>query len=70
MENIPIGVMARPGDKVRAGLSRAAFRYRKCRVAPYNAAFLPFMSAPAWSLLGGPMRDISSTQIRSSGLWQ
>ena len=70
MENIPIGVMARPGDKARAGLSRAAFRYRKCRVAPYNAAFLPFMSAPAWSLLGGPMRDISSTQIRSSGLWQ
>ena len=68
MENIPIGVMARPGDKVRAGLSQTAFRYRKFRVAPSTAAVLPFMSAPAWSLLGGPMRDISSTQIRSSGL--
>ena len=64
IENIPIGVMARPGDQIKAGLSQAALRYRKFRVKPSNAGLLPFLAAPAWSLLGGPMRTVSSTQIR------
>lgn len=68
MENIPIGIMARPGEQVKAGLSQTALRYRRFRVKSYNAAALPFMRAPAWSLLGGPVKDISSTKIRSEGL--
>ena len=70
MENIPVGIMARPGDQIRAGLSRTALRYRRFRVRSYNALALPFMKAPAWSLLGGPTSNISSTKIRSNGLWQ
>lgn len=69
IENIPVGIMARPGDQVKAGLSRTALRYRRYRVKSYNALALPFMRAPAWSLLGGPMSNISSTEIRSNGLW-
>lgn len=68
MENIPVGVMARPGEQVRAGLSKTAMKYKKFRVKAANAAALPFMNAPAWSLLGGPMRDVSSTEIRSHGM--
>ena len=67
MENIPIGVMARPRQIVRAGLSKTAGRYMKYRVKSFNAAAIPFMSAPAWSLLGGSMQDISSTKIRLIG---
>ena len=70
MENIPVGIMARPGEQVKAGLSQTAFRYRRYRVKPNNALSIPFMKAPAWSILGGPMRDISSTKIRSDGLWR
>ena len=67
MENIPVGVMARPGEQVRAGLSQTAKRYQKFRVKPSDAAAIPFMTAPAWSLLGGPMQDLSSSEIRSNG---
>ncbi|MDG2473647.1 MAG: nicotinate-nucleotide adenylyltransferase [Paracoccaceae bacterium] len=70
MENIPVGVMARPGEQIKAGLSKTAMRYRKFRVKASNAAMIPFMEAPAWSLLGGPMQDISSTQIREQSLRQ
>ena len=70
MENIPLGIMARPGEQVKAGLSQTALRYRRFRVNSYNASAIPFMRAPAWSLLGGPMRDVSSTKIRSTGLWR
>ena len=69
MENIPIGIMARPDDKVKAAFSPAALRYRRFRVKSHNTLALPFMRPPAWSLLGGPTSNISSTKIRSSGLW-
>ena len=70
MENIPLGIMARPGEQIKAGLSQTALRYRRFRVKSYNAPAIPFMKAPAWSLLGGPMRDISSSKIRLDGLWR
>ena len=70
MENIPIGVMARPGEQIKAGLSQTASRYRRFRVKSYNASAIPFMKAPAWSLLGGPMKAVSSSKIRLDGLWQ
>ena len=68
MENIPVGVMARPGEQVRAGLSQTAMRYQKFRVKSSSAAIIPFLRAPAWTLLGGPTQHLSSSQIRSYGL--
>ena len=70
MENIPVGIMARPGQQVKAGLSQTASRYKRFRVKPSEASLMPFMRAPAWSILGGSMRNISSTQIRSTGFWK
>ncbi|MBX2853561.1 MAG: nicotinate-nucleotide adenylyltransferase [Rhodobacteraceae bacterium] len=72
METVPIGVLARPGAQVRAGLAPAAQRYRRARVDPRAAATLAFRRAPAWSLVTAPMAQLSplsSTEIRAQGLW-
>ena len=67
MENIPVGVLARPGEQIKAGSSKTAFRYRKYRIKPSQAAAMPFIQPPAWALICGPMQDVSSTEIRSIG---
>ena len=68
MENIPIGVLPRPGKQIRAGLSLAARRYQRYRLKTHEAKFLSRRRAPAWLLLTGSMIDISSTNIRSDEL--
>ncbi len=69
MENVPIGVMARPGEQIAAGLSPAARRYARYRLSPRRAAALPLKEAPCWTLLTGKSLDISSTEIRARGEW-
>lgn len=68
-ENIPIGVMARPGEQLSAGLSMMAQRYGEYRIPAAQAGALARANAPRWALLGGPMRDISSSEIRENGEW-
>ena len=70
METFPIGVLGRPGAMAKAGISPAARRYRRSRVPKRDAARLPMMRAPAWTLLTtGRMSDQSSTAIRRDGGW-
>ena len=69
MHNVPIGVMARPGEQIKAALSPAAIKYRKFRIPSHHSPKLSYYNGPAWSLLIGPMRDISSTEIRLQGYW-
>ena len=69
MESVPIGVLARPNAQVNAGLSPAAQRYARFRVPQQAAACLPFLDAPAWTLVTGPMSPLSSTEIRARGDW-
>lgn len=69
MENFPIGVLARPGSQVKAGLSPAARRYRQWRLRRYEAGKLAACQAPAWALLSGAMSGASSTAIRAKGDW-
>ncbi|MFQ5624216.1 MAG: nicotinate-nucleotide adenylyltransferase [Paracoccaceae bacterium] len=69
MENVPIGVMARHGQQVSAGLSPAAARYRRFRLDARRARRLPFARPPAWCLLTGRMVDQSSSAIRALGHW-
>lgn len=68
-ESTPIGVLARPGAQLHAGLAPAAQRYRQWRVPPAAAASLAFRKAPSWSLITGPMSPLSSTALRRRGLW-
>ncbi|MHA3976509.1 nicotinate-nucleotide adenylyltransferase [Halovulum sp. GXIMD14794] len=69
MEQIPIGVLARPGEQVRAGLSPAAQVYARHRLRKEDAPGLALAPPPAWVLLSGPMVEASSTALRKSGAW-
>ncbi len=70
MRNVPIGVLARPGEQVRAGLSPAAKCFAHFRLKADIAEALPGRPSPAWTLLSGRMLDISSSEIRRRGEWQ
>ena len=70
IETHDIGVMARPGEQIAAGLSMAAQCYAHQRVAGTSARVLGRGDAPRWALLNGPMSDHSSTRIRDAGDWE
>ena len=66
---VPVAVLARPGEQLRAGLSPTARAYARWRVPQRSAAALADMRPPAWTLIVGPMTDASSTELRASGRW-
>ncbi len=66
---VPVGVLARPGAQVQAGLSPAAQRFARWRLDPGAARTLADQAPPAWVLLPGRMSDLSSTSIRAEGAW-
>jgi nicotinate-nucleotide adenylyltransferase len=69
VERLPIGVLARPGGQVRAGLSPAARRFAHARLPARSAPALALHRPPAWCLVTGRMADQSSTELRARGLW-
>ncbi|WP_371170814.1 nicotinate-nucleotide adenylyltransferase [Aliiroseovarius sp. 2305UL8-7] len=69
MQNVPIGVIARPGDRVAARMSPAAERFGHAKIVGRSARALSQATAPAWSLINVPMLDVSSSQIRARGEW-
>lgn len=70
METVPVGVIARPGDRIAARTSPAAGIYREHRIRGRDAARLAISDAPAWCLVNVPMVAISSTEIRNRGEWR
>jgi nicotinate-nucleotide adenylyltransferase len=70
MESLPIAVVARPGQQLRALSSVAARRYMRARIPERSASLLAGTRAPAWCFLTCPMRDISSSGLRAKGVWQ
>ena len=70
METVPVGVLARPGQRISARLSPAARAYARYKVPAAMAPRLAFCRPPAWCFLNVPMVDISSTAIRRAGAWQ
>ena len=70
METVPVGVLARPGDRISARMSPAARLYGRYRIAASDSHLLARSDTPAWCFVNVPMMDISSTQIRASGGWQ
>ncbi len=69
METVPIGVMARPGERMSARLSKAARIYADARLPGRASHILPQMQAPAWSFINLPLSHQSSTAIRARGEW-
>lgn len=69
MHRVPVGVLARPGDRIAARMSKAARIYRDARLHGQAAARLGRADAPAWTFLNMPMTPESSTAIRDRGDW-
>ena len=68
-ENVPMGVLARPGQRISARTAKAAQIYRGWKVPASAARGLAYRSAPAWCFLNVPMVDVSSSDIRARGDW-
>ncbi len=69
METVPVGVVARPGDRARALRSVAARAYGAWRLDGQARHLLGRAEAPAWCFVNIPMVDLSSTAIRARGGW-
>ena len=68
-EMVPIGVMARPGQRISARMSPAARVYRTHKISAREARRLCWSEPPAWVFLNVPMSDLSSSRIRAEGSW-
>lgn len=69
MENVPLGVLARPGQRISARMSKAARVYAEARLPGRMSHLLARSDAPAWCFINMPMNAISSTQLRAAGRW-
>ncbi len=69
MGMVPVGVIARPGDRVAARSSKAAQIFRARRLPAGAAPRLARARPPVWTLINVPMTDHSSTAIRARGEW-
>ncbi|WP_299642776.1 nicotinate-nucleotide adenylyltransferase [uncultured Ruegeria sp.] len=70
MDRVPVGVVARPGDRISARMSPAARVYAKYRIDGQARHLLGRAQAPAWCFVNVPMVDVSSTEIRTRGEWR
>jgi len=68
-ESVPMGILARPGQRISARTAKTAQIYRGWKVPASAARGLAFRPAPAWCFLNVPMVDLSSSEIRARGGW-
>ncbi len=69
IDTVPVGVIARPGQRIGARRSMTAKVYRDARVTGRAAHVLGRLEAPAWSFINVPMSHASSSAIRARGEW-
>jgi len=70
MESVPIGVLARPGQRISARMSKAARIYREARLPARQALALGHAAPPRWCFANVPMVALSSTALRARGAWR
>lgn len=70
LASVPVGVLARPGEQLRAGLSPAARCFARWRLPAEQAGVLARGVAPRWCLVNGRMLDLSSSELRRLGRWR
>jgi len=66
MNTLPVCVIGRPGEAVKARLSKAARIYGNARIPEARAHTLPGACTPCWTYLTPPLNSLSSTAIRNS----
>ena len=70
IQNVPIGVFARPGSRLEARGARTVEEFARYRLPAEGAALLPYAVPPAWCFLNVPMVNLSSSAIRARGEWK
>ncbi|QDC08459.1 nicotinate-nucleotide adenylyltransferase [Oceanicola sp. D3] len=65
MATVPVGVIARPGQRLSARMSKAAERFARSRLPAAASHTLPRATPPAWCFINIPMSHQSSTAIRA-----
>lgn len=70
MQRVPLGVLARPGDRLAARRAPAARIYARARIPGRAASVLGRASGPAWCFINLPMSTQSSSAIRARGAWR
>lgn len=63
---VPIAVIARPGEPIKARLGQVARQYASSRIPETQAHTLKGRKAPAWTYLTLPLNPLSSSAIRSA----
>ena len=66
LREMPVAVVARPGDTVKSRLSPAARRFPRARVPANAASTLADRAPPAWVYLTAPLNPASSTAVRAA----
>ncbi|WP_372674592.1 nicotinate-nucleotide adenylyltransferase [Aquicoccus sp.] len=69
MDHVPVGVLARPGQRIAARNAKAADIYRYARLRGFESRLLAHGPAPRWCFVNVPMVDVSSSDIRAKGQW-
>jgi nicotinate-nucleotide adenylyltransferase len=69
MQMLPVGVLARPGDRISARRSVAAQHYDMARLPGTASQLLPLRQSPCWCYINVPLSAASSTAIRARGGW-
>jgi nicotinate-nucleotide adenylyltransferase len=70
LRTVPVGVLARPGQRISARTAKAARIFAQHRLPATHARLLPWAEPPAWCFLNVPMLDVSSSEIRARGDWR
>ncbi|MEM1066473.1 MAG: nicotinate-nucleotide adenylyltransferase [Pseudomonadota bacterium] len=70
MAHVPVGVIARPGQRIAARTSPAAARFERYRLRGREAARLAGATPPRWCFVNVPLDASSSTEIRAKGGWR
>jgi nicotinate-nucleotide adenylyltransferase len=68
--SVPMGVLARPGERMPARLSRTARIHGAARLPSKASELLGRCRAPTWCFVNLPLSPASSTAIRESGGWR
>jgi len=68
LRELPVAVVARPGETLKALTSPAARRFATARRPTSAAAKLVGANPPAWVFLGAPLNFLSSTALRDAAL--
>ena len=63
---VPIGILARPGNRVKGLMARMPQVYREPRLSEDDSHALGASGPPSWCFVNIPMLSVSSTELRST----